>query len=106
MTPEEFDEYATEKQQADAMASCRDFCDYADGMLGNGGQVAYGPGHVVVDDYNWHLLDGTLEDARAAVRARLDGGPEEHADLTLTQLAATVVFLEELRGWMGTLPKT
>lgn len=114
MTPDEFMDYCTDEQESEAIRHCKGFKARADNHReawavfpewGRGGSVAYGPGHVLIDDYNWHCVDWCMDKAAEAIRKRLDGDTEEYDFLSLTQLAMTRDFLAWLKRWMEQFPK-
>ncbi len=59
--------------------------------------VKMGPGHVVVDDFNWHMIDWCIERNADAIRNNLAGVPDDYAGWDLMQLAESLSVLRLLK---------
>ena len=62
--------------------------------------VKMGPGHVVFDDGNYHMIEWCIERATDAIRNNLNGIPDDYDEWTLNQLAESLTYLRLLASWV------
>ncbi len=80
-----------------------------DGWMKDDKLLAFGPGHVVFDDYNLHAIDWCVERNKDAIIDRLNDGRvvdgkltgDDYKFLSLSQLAQSLEYLYLLQAWMG-----
>ena len=62
--------------------------------------VKMGPGHVVFDDGNYHMVEWCIERATDAIRNNLNGIPDDYDEWTLNELAESLTYLRLLASWL------
>jgi len=79
------------------------------GWMKSDAMLAFGPGHVVFDDYNLHSVDWCIEENKKAIIDRLNDGRvvdgqlagDNYEFLSVIQLAQSLEYLYLLQTWIG-----
>ena len=75
------------------IVACNGFCE-------SHPNAEFGPGHVVVSDYNWHCVDSAIEETKRAIRSQIDGNITVYEFCTLVDFAHTLEFLYTINAIM------